>query len=38
MEGKKSLTIYRVVNQKKYAPLKQGAQGAEVEKLQKYLN
>lgn len=38
MEGKKSLTIYRVVNQKIYTPLKQGAQGAEVKKLQKYLN
>ena len=38
MEGKKSLTIYRVVNQKKYTPLKKGSKGDEVKKLQKYLN
>lgn len=38
MENKKSLTIYRVVNQKKYSPLKKGSKGDEVKKLQKYIN
>lgn len=38
MDGKKSLTIYRVVNQKVYVPLKKGSKGAEVEKWQRFLN
>jgi len=38
MNNKSRLTIFRVVNQQKYTPLKQGSKGEEVKKLQKYLN